>query len=519
DRNRGLDAPRRRHRPAAQRREPGGVMALRLWRTIVRGTRALANPGAADAEADEESRHFLDESAADLESRGLSAADARRAARTAWGHPIAMREQVRGSGWEHLVATAATDVRHAARRLRRTPGFTLVAVSTLALGIGASTAIFSAVNPILIANLPYPESHRVVAVLENGNGDRGTFAMYRTLAPRTHASEAISVARRWLPAMTGADAPERLEGQRVSAAYFDVLGVAPAIGRGFTADEDRPGGAPVTVLSDALWRRRFAADGSIIGRTIRLNDTPFTVVGVMPAGFENVVAPAAEIWTSLQYDPPLPPNGRQSRHHLLTVARLRPPPGRAVGGGSRVGGGLAGGRGGGPGVARRARACLLRSGDALLGRAAARRARPRCAAGPARHRRRRTARARHRVRERDEPAARARRRTARRVRAPRRAWRGPRPPRASDAHRERAARRDGRRGRCRARRSRGPRAGGDRASGPAARRRHPRRWPGAGVRVRRRDARGPRVRIVAGARRGRHRSASRHPGRVAPNDG
>jgi putative ABC transport system permease protein len=293
-----------------------------MWRSLVRGARALVNPRAADRDADEEIRHFLDESAAELESRGVGAADARRAARAAWGHPIAVREQVRGSGWEHIVATAAADVRHGIRRLRRTPGFTLVAVSTLALGIGASTAIFSAINPILLASLPYPGAARVAAVLENGRADLGTFGMYRTIVTRTRAFESVAVVRRWRPAMTGVDAPERLEGQRVTASYFDVLGVAPAIGRGFTAEDDRFQGQKVVVLGDAVWRRRFAGDPSIVGRTIRLDDSPYLVIGVMPAGFENVVAPAAQVWTALQYDPALPSNGREWGHHLATVARL-----------------------------------------------------------------------------------------------------------------------------------------------------------------------------------------------------
>src|SRR5262245_3304105 len=200
-------------------------MTVSFWRSIVRGTKALVNPRAADANADDEIRHFLDESAADLESQGLSAADARRAVRVEWGHAIAMREEIRASGWEYIVATAAADVRHGVRRLRRTPGFTMVAISTLALGIGASTAIFSAINPILLASLPYPGADRVAAVLENGRADLGTFGMYRTLVTRTRAFEAVAVVRRWRPAMTGVDAPERLEGQRVTAAYFDVLGV------------------------------------------------------------------------------------------------------------------------------------------------------------------------------------------------------------------------------------------------------------------------------------------------------
>ena len=270
---------------------------------------------------DEEIAHFLDESAADLESRGVPAAQARRDARGRWGHAVAIREGVRDAAWEHIAATFAADVRHGARRLRHTPGFTLVSVLTLALGIGASTAIFSAVNPILFARLPYPESGRLALVLENGRSGAGTFAMYRTLASRTASFDALAVFRRWQPTLTGPDVPERVEGQRVSADFFTVLGVRPAIGRGFIADDDRRQGPAVAIVSDALWRR-LGADPAAVGRPIRLDDTPYTVLGVMPAGFENVLAPEAQIWTPLQYDDTLPPDGREWGHHLTTVARM-----------------------------------------------------------------------------------------------------------------------------------------------------------------------------------------------------
>jgi putative ABC transport system permease protein len=294
------------------------------WRAIGRGLRALVSPRAADADADDEIRQFLDESAADLEARGFSPAEARREARRRWGHPVAIREEVRASGWEHLIATAAADIRQGFRRLRHSPGFTAIAIVTLALGVGASTAIFSAVNPILFAPLPYPEGARIGIVIENGRANGTTFAMFRTLAIRTAVFQAIAGIRAWQPAMTGAGAPERLQGQRVTAAYFRVLGVAPAIGRDFSDADDRPGAARVAIVSDALWRRRLGADPAVAGRTIRLDDTPFVVIGVMPAAFDNVLAPASQVWTPLQYDGALPPGGREWGHHLTTIARLSP---------------------------------------------------------------------------------------------------------------------------------------------------------------------------------------------------
>src|SRR6476646_6297110 len=109
------------------------------WPAIVRGVRALFHPRAADADADDEIRHFLDESAAELEARGVPPGEARREARRRWGHPIAIREEVRSAGWEHLAATLAGDVRHGVRRLRRTPGFTLIAVLTFVFSDGATT--------------------------------------------------------------------------------------------------------------------------------------------------------------------------------------------------------------------------------------------------------------------------------------------------------------------------------------------------------------------------------------------
>ena len=218
--------------------------------------------------------------------------------------------------------------RSALRRApRAAPGFTAIAVLTLAIGIGGTTAIFSAVKPILFEPLPYPDAGRVSTIMElrrDGSRSDGTFAMYRAFVEGSRSFEAIAVFKPWQPTVTGTDQPERFEGQRVGAGYFRVLGVSPIAGRDFEPSDDRLNGPNVVILSDALWRRRFAGDRAIVGHQIALNESLYTVIGVMPGGFENVSAPAAALWAPLQYDASLPADGREWGHHLRTIGRLRP---------------------------------------------------------------------------------------------------------------------------------------------------------------------------------------------------
>ena len=165
------------------------------------------------------------------------------------------------------------DLRYGDRMLLKKPGFTLIAVFTLALGIGASTAIFSAVNPILFEPLPYPHADRIAVILEmNSDGSRnpGTFGMYRGLAEQSRSFDAMAVFKPWQPTMTSADQPERFEGQRVTANYFQVLGVSPAVGRDFQASDDQRNGPKMAIISDSLWRRHFGGDSTIVGRQVLL---------------------------------------------------------------------------------------------------------------------------------------------------------------------------------------------------------------------------------------------------------
>ena len=230
-------------------------------------------------------------------------------------------------GWERVVTTVLADARHSLRRLRMAPGFAFLAVMTLAIGIGASTAIFSAVNPILFEPLPYPDSGDIVTISDygvNGAPLDVTFGTFRELVERSRSLDAIAVMKPWQPTVAGVEEPERLNGQRVSGRYFHVLGVQPLLGRSFMAAEDLPGGPNVVILSDKLWRRRFNRDRTIVGRDLTLDDELYTVIGVMPRGFENVPNPSAELWTSLQYNPALSLEGREWGHHLRMVARVRP---------------------------------------------------------------------------------------------------------------------------------------------------------------------------------------------------
>jgi predicted permease len=298
------------------------------WRRIADGLRTLLRRQPADAELDDEVRHFMEEAVRDRIARGEIPEAARRAVRLRYGDPLTAREDVRSYGWEAWVDAVLGDVRLSLRGLRRSPGFTGVVVLTLGLGVGAATAIFSVVRPVLFEPLGYPQAERILSI--DSRGDDGarvqsTFGTYLELANRSRAFVSLVAFKPWQPTLTGGSEPERLEGQAVSAAYFDVLAVRPALGAGFDPESDRPGGEHAVVLSDALWRSRFGADPAIAGRTVRLDGASYAVVGVMPEGFRNATDQDARIWTLLQYDPaPVSYDTREWGHHLDLVGRVRP---------------------------------------------------------------------------------------------------------------------------------------------------------------------------------------------------
>jgi putative ABC transport system permease protein len=217
------------------------------------------------------------------------------------------------------------DLGYGWRMLAKRPGFTLTVILCLALGIGANTATFSVVNAVLLRPLPYPDPDRLVMVREvyraAGEESESTASAASFLAwkerGRLFADLAAIVHRNY--SLTGGDgAPEHLQGARVSPSLFALLGVRPQRGRLFTAEEDRPGAPFAAVVSDGLWHRRFGADPDLIGKTFNLNGAPFTVVGILPPGFQ--FPDGADVWASIQIDPakPLP------WHDLDVVARLKP---------------------------------------------------------------------------------------------------------------------------------------------------------------------------------------------------
>jgi putative ABC transport system permease protein len=229
----------------------------------------------------------------------------------------------------HWTTGLGHDIRYALRTLTHAPAFAAVAILTLALGIGANTTIFSVLHAVVLRPLPYADPSRLVNVGEAQDGHTGTvgFTTVVDWREQTQSFEGLALVRTFSPTLAMNSEPERIPGVRVTANYFGLLGIKPAIGRDFTADEDQPDRWRVVIISDGLWRRRFNTDPSVVGRTIRMNDGDYQVVGVLPPTFEPLISEhyyqRADIWAPLGYavggD-----SACRSCQHLRAIGRLKP---------------------------------------------------------------------------------------------------------------------------------------------------------------------------------------------------
>lgn len=224
------------------------------------------------------------------------------------------------------MASLASDLRHSLRVLVSNPGFTIVAVSALALGLGANTAIFSVVNAVLLAPLPYPQSDRILRIERSykGRPDEGSGSVsipkYMAWKKANQTFQAMALYDISGPGMNlgSGDRPQQVKAIHVSADYFRVFGASPTQGRSFLPQEDQPNGPRAAVLTQDTWRNRFGADPSIIRKSILLSGDPYTVVGILPAWFHS--DPPADVFIPLQADP----NSTNQGHYLLVAGRLKP---------------------------------------------------------------------------------------------------------------------------------------------------------------------------------------------------
>jgi|HubBroStandDraft_6_1064221.scaffolds.fasta_scaffold01498_2 putative ABC transport system permease protein len=278
---------------------------MSFFRNVASGLRSLFRREHVSRELDEEVKAYLEMAAEEKMKEGASRADALREVRLERGSLEVTKEEVRSAGWESVVETFWQDLRFAQRTLRKSPSFAVVAILTLAMGIGANTAIFSCINAWIINPLPYPQSERLMVFAthdkKNGwSGDHVTSAADFFDFQKLNSSFEQSVA--WTGAsfnLTGDGSPELVDGGRVTWNFFDTLGAKPILGRTFTADDDRSGAPHVVILSEGLWQARYDGDPKIIGRDISIGGEAYAVAGVMPGTFQFPLMGIANLWTPL----------------------------------------------------------------------------------------------------------------------------------------------------------------------------------------------------------------------------
>ncbi|HEX5086144.1 MAG TPA: ABC transporter permease [Blastocatellia bacterium] len=263
---------------------------IHYLRALAARLRGLFGHSRADQELDDEIETHLRLLTERYARQGMSEAEAVRAARRQFGNVTLLKETSREMRGFRIFERLVQDLKYGLRMLRKNPGFTFIAALTLALGIGANTTIFSVVNAVLLQSLPYRDPDRLVVVRHYGaHGESDVVSGRDFLEWRDQAKsfEEIAAYRADTVDLTGRGAPERLSAGLVSANLFRALGIAPTLGRAFTLEEDTAGAAPVVILSDGLWRRRFGGDPQVIGQALILGGQSRTVVGIMPQGFRS----------------------------------------------------------------------------------------------------------------------------------------------------------------------------------------------------------------------------------------
>lgn len=294
--------------------------------------RALFRHRLVEQELDEELRFHFDREVEKYQRRGMSEEQAKRQARLAFGGHEQVKEDCRDARGIGFIELTLDDVKYAVRQLALNPMFALVMILTLALSIGANSAIFSVINGVLLKRLPYPHAERLVRIFLTSQ-DYPKFPLnpwdFLDFRARNHSFEAMAAFTRGDMQISGDGEPQKLNGFGITSGYFRVLGLRPELGREFDFQAEIPGNGLQVILSDRVWRSRFASDPNIIGRKITLNMQPFTVIGVMPARTEHpgneyhsvTYGENVDVWWPFSFAGD--PNNRGS-HFIEGIGRLKP---------------------------------------------------------------------------------------------------------------------------------------------------------------------------------------------------
>jgi putative ABC transport system permease protein len=275
-----------------------------------------------DRDLEEEMQSHLALLALEQQESGIDAREARRAARRQFGNATVLKESGRNVWTWQPVEEFVQDVRFALRAMRRSPGFTAVAVATLALGIGANAAIFTAVNAFLLRPLPFADARRLVFVspVNKAKGIDGvtSFPEYLELKRRNRPFDAMGAYGTGYENLVGVEEPERIMFSRVTATLLEMVGAKPILGRRFLPEEDVPGGRHVALLSEALWHKHFGGRADVLGKPVQLGSTAYIVAGVLPAAFSLTIEPV-DVWVDAGAE-----NVDPNYSFLTVIGRMKP---------------------------------------------------------------------------------------------------------------------------------------------------------------------------------------------------